>query len=231
MLIKAPFLITCEYHLRPFREYFKKKIPSDRTREYWNNAANASLEETMENICENFDKKTFETKKDSMIFELKIPMSQNDVVLDLACGIGRTCRWVAPKVKQYVGVDFIPEMIKKAHNYNKQYENAKFYVNDGITLDMFDNETFDVVYCEIAFQHMLKNVQESYIKEIHRVLKNNGRFYAQIPKMSFYKDDSYALTDTEIKNLLKNFKVTYMDIKNPRYSAYYVFQAEKQHNQ
>lgn len=208
-----------------FRRF--KKVQTDRTKEYWAEAAKGSLEKTMDKICDGFDEETFATKKDSILFFLNIPLLSEYVVLDLACGIGRTCKWVAPKVNQYVGVDFIPEMIEKAKEYNKQYTNAKFYINDGSTLNIFENKMFDVVYCEIAFQHMDKTIQKSYVKDIHRILKDNGVFYAQIPRISFYNDESYAYKDEEINDLLKNFNVTYYDIENPAYKAYYVFKAEK----
>jgi ubiquinone/menaquinone biosynthesis C-methylase UbiE len=144
-------------------------------------------------------------------------------ILDLACGMGRTCRWVAPKVKEYVGVDFIPEMIEKAKAYNSQINNAKFLVNDGKTLNIFEDESFDIIYSELAFQHMVKPIQESYVNEIHRVLKNNGLFYVQLPRIEFYKDPSYARTKEEVDELFKDFKVTYTDIS----PAYYYIQATK----
>ena len=204
-----------------------KKVRTDRTKEYWAQAAKGSLEKTMEKICDGFDGETFATKKDSILFFLNVPLLPEYVVLDLACGMGRTCKWVSPKVKQYVGVDFIPEMIEKAKEYNKQYTNAKFYINDGSTLNIIEDEMFDIVYCEIAFQHMNKTIHKSYVSDIHRTLKKNGLFYAQIPRMSFYNDEDYAYKDEEINELLKNFNVTYYDVENPTYRAYYAFKAEK----
>ncbi|MDE1868106.1 MAG: methyltransferase domain-containing protein, partial [Thaumarchaeota archaeon] len=106
-----------------FLHRFFKKHPTDRTKEYWAEAAKGPLEKTIEKICDGFDRETFATKKDSILFFLDIPLLPEFVVLDLACGIGRTCKWVSPKVKQYVGVDFIPDMIEKAKEYNKQYPN------------------------------------------------------------------------------------------------------------
>lgn len=210
-----------------FRKFLRRKR-TDRTQEYWSEAAKGSLEETMEKICDGFDRETFEEKKDSILFFLNVPLVPDAVVLDLACGIGRTCRWVAPKIRQYVGVDFIPQMIEKAREYNKEYTNARFYVNNGKTLDVFNDQMFDIVYCEIAFQHMTKPIQKSYVQEIYRVLKKRGLFYAQLPKMSFYNDDTYALTENEARDLLKNFKVIFFDVENPVYKAYYAFRAEKE---
>lgn len=205
------------------KKYLRRNKPTDRTKEYWEDAAKKPIENIMEKICQNYDRKMFETSTDSLIFYAEISLSPTDTVLDLACGLGRTCRFVAPKVREYVGVDFIPKMIEKAKSHNMQYENAKFCVNDGMTLKIFNDEMFDIVYCELAFQHMIKNVQHSYVNEVYRVLKKNGKFFAQLPKIEYYKDNSYALTKDEVENLLRAFLLTYLD-ESP---SYYHIKAEK----
>lgn len=181
------------------------KHHTDRTKKYWGKAAKKPLEETMELICDGFDKNTFENKKESII--AKIPLSTDKTILDLACGIGRTCKWVAPFVKQYHGVDFIEDMIVRARAYNKGYTNATFQVNDGKTLNIFENDFFDIVYCELAFQHMPKDIQKSYVKEVYRILKKKGLFYVDVPRIEYYHDNSYALTELEIENLFKDFEI------------------------
>jgi len=212
-------------------EYHKLKIynknPTDRTYEYWKNAAKGNLEKVMNKICDGYNKNDFNLNKDSIIFTLDIKFTREDVVLDLGCGIGRTCKWVAPKVAEYIGIDFIPEMIDKAKIYNKDFENAKFFVNDGKTFGSWDIP-IDIVYCELAFQHMLKPVQKSYVKEIYRVLKPNGRFYGQLPKLSYYKDSTYSLSDEESKELLKDFKVTWIQTYTKFSYSYYYFKAVKE---
>lgn len=192
-------------------------------KEYWERAASGSEAKTMKRICDGFNKEDFETKKESIIFIKEFQVSPQDEVLELACGIGRTCRWIAPKVKQYTGVDFIPQMIERAKNYNSSFPNAKFVVNDGRTLNIFTDNSFDVVYCEIAFQHMPKDVQQSYVDEVYRVLKKEGTFFVQLPKIEFYNDPTFALSKEETANLLRKYKITY--ISNS--SAYYVVMAKK----
>jgi len=198
----------------------KKRIkPTDRTEKYWKKAASRDVENVMESICDKFDKKTFNTKKEALIFSQNIKLDTNMKVLDLACGMGRTCKWVAPHVYEYVGVDFIPEMINKAKEYNNKFENARFVVNDGKTLNVLEHEYFDLAYSELAFQHMLKPVQESYVKDLQKVLKKNGLFYVQIPKLEFYKDSSYSRTRKETDDLFMNFETKYEN-ESPAY--YYI---------
>lgn len=202
-----------------------KKIikPTDRTEKYWKKAAGKDVESVMEAICDQFDKETFETKKEALIFSQNIKLNKKMRVLDLACGMGRTCKWVAPYVDEYIGVDFIPEMIKKAKEYNNKFKNAKFVVNDGKTLNILNADYFDLAYSELAFQHMLKIVQESYIDEIFRVLKKDGLFYVQIPRLEYYNDKTYSRTKKETDDLFQKFSITYEDISD----AYYYIKAKK----
>ncbi len=144
-------------------------------------------------------------------------------VLDLACGMGRTCRWVAPHVKEYVGADFIPEMIEKAKSYNSSYSNAKFFVTDGKALNIFDDNTFDIIYSDLAFQHMVKSIQKSYSDDVYRVLKNEGLFYVQLPKIEYYKDDIFALTKKEYNDIMQKFLI----VEQIGTDAYYYVKAKK----
>lgn len=205
------------------KKILRKNRPTDRTKEYWQNAATKSVEDVMESICDKYDKETFESKKEGLIFSQKMQLTPDIRILDLACGMGRTCKWVAPYVKEYVGVDFIPEMIQKAKDYNSQFTNAKFFVNDGQTLNIFEDENFDIVYSELAFQHMLKDIQESYVKEVNRILKKNGVFYVQLPRIEYYKDSSYARTKAEVDKMFEGFDVLYTN----EVPAYYYIKATK----
>ena len=198
--------------------------PTDRTKKYWKKvAASKDVESVMEAICDQFDKETFETKKETLIFSQNIKLDKKMKVLDLACGMGRTCKWVAPYVDEYVGIDFIPEMIKKAKEYNREFKNARFVVNDGKTLNILNVDYFDLTYSELAFQHMLKPVQESYVNEVFRVLKKGGLFYVQIPRLEYYNDKTYSRTKKETDELFQKFSVTYENISD----AYYNIKAKK----
>jgi ubiquinone/menaquinone biosynthesis C-methylase UbiE len=210
--------------IKKVKSVIKKMIkPTDRTEKYWRKAAHKNVESVMEAICDQFNKEMFETKKEALIFSQNIKLDKKIKVLDLACGMGRTCKWVAPHVDEYVGVDFIPEMIEKAKEYNNEFNNARFVVNDGKTLNVLTADYFDLAYSELAFQHMLKPVQESYVNEIFRVLKKDGLFYVQIPRLEYYNDKTYSRTKKETDELFQKFSVMYEDISD----AYYYIKAKK----
>ena len=213
--------------MNKIKSVVKKVLGRDKIKsigkDYWEKAAHGSMKKTMNKICDGFDPQSFETKQESIIFFKEFQLTKDSVVLDLACGMGRTCRWIAPKIKEYVGVDFIPEMIEKAKKYNSEYLNTKFLINDGKTLNIFSDRTFDVVYCEIAFQHMPRDVQKSYVNEVYRILKDNGMFFVQLPKIEYYNDSTFAFSKEDANLLLKDYKVKYLKTT----PAYYFIQAIK----
>ena len=192
-------------------------------KEYWENAAKGNVKKTMNRICDGFSPDDFATKSDSITLLKEFQIGKDSEVLDLACGMGRTCRWIAPRVKSYTGVDFIQEMIEKAKLYNSEYSNAQFLVNDGKTLNIFPNEKFDVVYCELAFQHMPREIQQSYVNDIFRVLKKNGRFFALVPRIEYYKDPLFAASKDQVDEMFSKFEFTYLQES----AAYYTIMAKR----
>ena len=173
------------------------------TREYWEDAAGGSVEKAVDAICDGYGPRQFAESARVHFDESELGASH--VVLDLACGMGRTCRHVAGRVREYHGVDFIPEMIAKAREHNRGVPNATFHVNDGRTLGEFADGMFDVAYSELAFQHMTMDVQQSYAAEVARVLRAGGLFFAQLPRAEFYPGAEYALTENEARELLSPF--------------------------
>lgn len=187
---------------------FRRRDPSqpDRTltKEYWAEAAAAPDEETINAICDGYGPREFGEQAASRL-PLYGDLRGDMAVLDLCCGMGRTCRHVAPLVKEYHGVDFVEGMITKARGYNKGVPNATFHVNDGISLGGFADGAFDLVYCELAYLHMPKKTQRAYTSEVIRILGDGGLFFVQIPRAEFYAGAEYALTDGEIRDLLAGF--------------------------
>ncbi len=196
---------------------------TDRDKKYWKNVADKDIETVMGRICYNNSKQEFETIKSSIVFATNFPLDKKMKILDLGCGLGRTCKWFAPRVEQYYGVDYINKMIEKATKYNKDFKNAHFFTNNGKNLQLFEADKFDLVFSEIAFQHMKKPTQKSYINEVHRILKKHGTFIVDMPSLGFFKDKSYARTENELPKLFKKYKK--LEIKNTK--AYFLITAKK----
>lgn len=146
------------------------------------------------------------SKEDFWNKEEKIDGLNKDMMfLDLGCGIGRTAKWVSDSVKEYYGVDFSIEMIKKAKEIFKHSKNVYFVANNGKDLKYFHDNQFDIVYVCLLFQHMEKDNTLNYIKEVHRVLKKGGIFLANhIPIAEKYEG---GLTEEEVDEAIKPFKI------------------------
>ena len=99
-------------------------------------------------------------------------------ILDLGCG---NCRNLLPfyeKNFDCYGIDFSENMIKEAKKYTAK-KNMKVNLKIGeITKLPFKDKSFDYVIAFAALHH-LKN-HENGIKEIHRVLKINGKAYISV---------------------------------------------------
>lgn len=202
---------------RIIKRIFKRS--NDRTCEYWEKAA---ITNPYSAICTGWSKEKFDVSQESIIFYGGVELTKDMVVLDLACGIGRVARFIAPNIKKYVGVDFSRNMIKKAIERYEGYQNVEFHVNDGRTLKEFNDDIFDIVFCELGFQHMEKEITVSYVNEVYRVLKRNGVFLAQVPRLDYYRD-TFAFTKDEVDTFFSRF--SHKTVED--WPAYFIVKATK----
>lgn len=110
-----------------------------------------------------------------------------EYLLDIAAGGGHTANAFAPVVKKVTAVDLTPEMLLAAERFIKGngHQNVDFLIGDAENLPLPDDR-FDIVTCRIAPHHFPS--VNSFIKEVHRVLKPNGQFLL---------DDNVAPEDDE----------------------------------
>ncbi|WP_231603409.1 class I SAM-dependent methyltransferase [Bacillus sp. FJAT-27231] len=103
-------------------------------------------------------------------------IDKTSYVLDVGCGTGQTAAYLA---RQYgakvMGVDINPIMIEKAKNRMKESNLPVEIVQGSIEDFPLPDGTFDFIISEsvLAFVNKPKS-----LKEIYRLLKNNGRFLA-----------------------------------------------------
>jgi len=101
-------------------------------------------------------------------------VSKDSVVLEIACGIGRVSKFVAPECKYLFCADIIEEALEEAKNNLKQYSNISFEKINGYDLAGFNENYFDCVYSFTAFFHFDFELVVKYFSEIKRVLKPGG---------------------------------------------------------
>ena len=132
-----------------------------------------------------------------------------DTCLNIGCGIGRAEKFLYNKVKEIHSVDISKAMIDAAKERNKDLKNVHFYVNDGQSLSMFDDNFFDIAFAELIFQHVPSEIVHAYVAEVYRILKPGGRFISQIPTKKKYrfmpKELCAWMTREEVDELFSSF--------------------------
>ncbi len=94
------------------------------------------------------------------------------VVADLGCGTGRTVRDLAPHVKQVIGVDASPQMLKAARKRLAGVKNAELRQGELADLPM-DSGACDAALCVLALSYV--EDPAAVVREMSRVLKPGGR--------------------------------------------------------
>ena len=103
-------------------------------------------------------------------------------VLDVACGAGYGTNILAEVAAETVGVDIDAGAISRA---SKKYrrENLKFITADCCDMP-FEASSFDVVVANEMIEHI--NDQESFLREVKRVLKPGGLLLVSTPNKPVY---------------------------------------------
>ncbi len=115
-----------------------------------------------------------EPAEKAVLMELEEKLKDMDM-LDMGVGGGRTTKYFAPLVKNYIGADYAPAMIEACKNkYRGKY---LFMDSDARSMAEFEDNTFDFILFSYngidSFNH---DDRMAALKEIRRVLKNNGYF-------------------------------------------------------
>jgi ubiquinone/menaquinone biosynthesis C-methylase UbiE len=122
----------------------------------------------------------------------KLNIDRHSLILDVGCGTGQTAAYIYQHyLANVTAIDNHPLMIKKA---KQRFATLKFPINlfhCSVESLPFADEQFDIVLCEsvLSFVHLSKA-----LKEIRRVLKNNGTLIA----IEATKNDSLAQKDEKV---------------------------------
>ncbi len=113
-------------------------------------------------------------------------------VLEIGCGSGRITRALAEVFGEVYAVDISGEMIRQAKEALRDTPNAHVFQNSGSDLAVLGDIKVDFAFSYIVFQHIpSRDVIESYVREVHRLLRPGGLFKFQV------QGDSTLLTSPE----------------------------------
>ena len=132
-------------------------------------------------------------------------------VLDLGCGNGRFYEFFKNKNIDYIGVDNSEKLVELA---KKKYPKAKFQLADALNLP-FPTNYFDKVY-SIAVLHQIpsREFRLQFLKEVKRVLKQEGLLVLTVWKFHDSKEISLLLKYTIFK-IIRKSKLDFKDIFEP----------------
>jgi ubiquinone/menaquinone biosynthesis C-methylase UbiE len=102
-------------------------------------------------------------------------------VLEIGCGAGRVTRALSTLFGEVHAVDISPEMIASARTALAGRPNVHLYANNGKDLSVLGDLQVDFAFSTIVFQHVpSREIIESYVREVHRLLRPGGLFKFQV---------------------------------------------------
>lgn len=155
------------------------------------------------------------------------PTNKNAKILDLGCGTGIHLSMLKRQgYTNLLGVDIDSSQINtaKANNCNVILQNALEFLKK-------DNNIYDGIYCLDLLEHLEKNTQIDFLKEIYNHLDENGFAVLRIPNAIAplanyfrYQDFTHitAYTSNSLNFLCKNAGFKYIHINHEHQEAPHV---------
>jgi SAM-dependent methyltransferase len=119
-------------------------------------------------------------------------------VIDLGCGLGELEKFLSENYGEVKAIDFSKEMIESAKERNHELKNVKFSVLDMKELDINKEYDLAVSVNSIIMDNPLDI--DIILKNIHNLLKSDGKFIAILPSMEVFAYQSLLIIDREMKN-------------------------------
>ena len=96
-------------------------------------------------------------------------------VLEIGCGMGRLSCHVAPRVKDYLGIDISAAYLEEARRLESIHSNCEFLLSPGDTLpEEIGNREFDLIYAFAVFIHCPLPIIQTLVREAVDLLSADG---------------------------------------------------------
>lgn len=108
-------------------------------------------------------------------------------ILDAACGTGYGTALMSSTAASATGIDISPEAIEYAKHHYGECTNAH-YVEASIASLPFPDHSFDVIISFETIEHVDGELQNSFLREIKRCLREDGLLIMSSPDKRTYSD-------------------------------------------
>ncbi len=129
---------------------------------------------TTKSVRSWYQRLDFIQDSEQAILEKITPRLRDKRLLDISIGAGRTTGLLLPISKDYVGIDYAPDLVAATRS---KYPEAKVICRDARDLSCFEDATFDfVLVSNNGLDYMVHEDRVAAMREIYRVLKQGGLF-------------------------------------------------------
>ncbi len=149
------------------------------------------IKKTYNDIASEFSASRQHMCRDFEIFKPYLCSGQR--IVDLGCGNGRLISFLKKNLEKfdYLGIDNSEAMLKEAR---KNHPGYKFIHGDQLELAMLPDNSVDILFSIRAFHHIpSKQLRLDALKEMRRVLKNNGLLILTVWDLWQSKKTKYLL--------------------------------------
>jgi ubiquinone/menaquinone biosynthesis C-methylase UbiE len=123
-----------------------------------------------------------------------VGIREDDVVLEIGCGIGRVGKIVAPLCRKWIGCDVASNMLSLAAERLRDFPGVELKEISGYDLRGVADASVDVVYCTVVFMHLESWDRYNYVLEGFRVLRPKGRIY--VDNINLCSDGGWSVFET-----------------------------------
>lgn len=111
-------------------------------------------------------------------------------ILEIAPGFGRCTQYLLCQCQKLSAVDITEKCIDACRERFKDHPNASFFLNNGMSLDMIDDESIDFAFSWDSLVHVEKDVMRSYLLELGSKLRPGGYGFLHHSNIGEYRNAS-----------------------------------------
>jgi len=145
--------------------------------------------------------------------QIRLPKTNNNLLLDIGCGWGRWCVSAARKGYTPIGIDPSLEAVLAAQHVAQQCGVTAFFLVADARFLPFSENIFDTVFSYSVLQHFSKTDAQTSLREINRVLKPQGKTLIQLPQVIGLRNLYNIMRNRNSTNI---FRVRYWGLNEMR---------------